>query len=54
MLEQYLTFIYLTKLLNDSGFKYTENSVCKKFFKGRFNFAFGLEVREIIISLVEY
>lgn len=48
MLEQNLSFVDLTKLLNDAGFEYTENSVRQKISRGRFDFAFGLQVMEVL------
>jgi len=48
MLEKDLSFVDLTKLLNDSGFKYTENSVRQKISRGRFDFAFALQIIKVL------
>lgn len=48
MLEKDLTFVELTKILNDAGFEYTEPSVRQKISRGRFDFAFALQIFEVL------
>lgn len=56
MLEDDLSFVNLTKKLNDAGFKYTEASVRQKISRGRFDFAFALQILEVLdleISIID-
>jgi uncharacterized protein YqiB (DUF1249 family) len=48
MLQEDMNFIELTQLLNDKGFDYTEASVRQKISRGRFDFAFCLQVLECL------
>ncbi|RXJ77355.1 DUF6471 domain-containing protein [Arcobacter sp. F2176] len=48
MLQEDINFIELTKILNEKGFDYTEASVRQKISRGRFDFAFGLQVIEVL------
>lgn len=48
MLESDLTFVDLTRILNDAGFKYTEASVRQKVSRGRYDFAFALQILEVL------
>ena len=53
MLENELNFIELTERLNDAGFIYTEASVRQKINRGRFDFAFLLQVADVLGYKVE-
>jgi hypothetical protein len=53
MLENELNFIELTKKLNDAGFMYSEASVRQKISRGRFDFAFLLQVADVLGYKVE-
>lgn len=53
MLENELNFIELTKRLNDAGFMYSEASVRQKISRGRFDFAFLLQVADVLGYKVE-
>ncbi|WP_375723552.1 DUF6471 domain-containing protein [Arcobacter sp. KX21116] len=48
MLQEDINFIELTKILNEKGFDYTEASVRQKISRGRFDFAFGLQIIEVL------
>ncbi len=48
MVENELSFIELTKKLNDAGFTYSEAGVRQKISRGRFDFAFLLQVAEVL------
>lgn len=48
MLEEDINFVELTQKLNDAGFDYTEASVRQKISRGRFDFAFGMQVVEVL------
>jgi len=48
MLEEDVSFVELTKKLNEAGFDYTEASVRQKISRGRFDFAFGIQVVEVL------
>jgi len=48
MLEEGINFVDLVKLLNEQGYDYTETGVRQKISRGRFDFAFGLQVIEVL------
>ncbi|WP_419768865.1 DUF6471 domain-containing protein [Arcobacter sp.] len=44
MLQEDINFIELTKILKEKGFDYTEAAVRQKISRGRFDFAFCLQI----------
>ncbi|RLA84508.1 MAG: hypothetical protein DRG78_01250 [Epsilonproteobacteria bacterium] len=48
LIENDITNVKLTKLLNKAGFNYTEASVTQKINRGRFDFAFLLQIADVL------
>ena len=48
MLEEELTYIELSKQLTEAGFSYTTESLRMKVHRGRFDFAFVLQVCDVL------
>lgn len=48
MAQKDISFIELTKELNDAGFVYSEAAVRQKISRGRFDFAFALQICEVL------
>lgn len=48
MLQKDISFVELTKKLNDAGYSYSEAAVRQKVSRGRFDFAFALLVCDVL------
>lgn len=48
MLEKDITFVELTKKLNDMGFEYSDAAVRQKISRGRFDFSFVLQICDVL------
>ncbi len=48
LLENDLSYVELTKLLNNAGFDYTSASVTQKVNRGRYDFAFLLQISDVL------
>lgn len=53
MIEKDISFVDLTKLLNEKGFEYSEAAVRQKVTRGRFDFAFALQICEVLECSLE-
>ena len=53
MIEKDISFVDLTKLLNEKGFEYSEAAVRQKVTRGRFDFAFALQICEVLDCKLE-
>ena len=53
MVEKDISFVDLTKKLNDNGFEYSEAAVRQKISRGRFDFAFALQICEVLNCKLE-
>lgn len=52
LLEKDITIVDLTKKLNAAGFEYSEASVRQKIGRGRFDFAFALQIVDVLDSKI--
>ena len=48
MAQKDISFVELTKKLNEAGFNYSEAAVRQKISRGRFDFAFALQICDIL------
>ncbi len=48
MAQKDISFVDLTKKLNEAGFNYSEAAVRQKISRGRFDFAFALQICDIL------
>lgn len=53
MAQKDISFIELTKKLNESGHKFSEAAVRQKITRGRFDFAFALLICDILDCKIE-
>ena len=53
MAQKDISFVDLTKKLNDAGFIYSEAAVRQKISRGRFDFAFALQICDILDCNIE-
>ena len=53
MAQKDISFVDLTKKLNEAGFNYSEAAVRQKISRGRFDFAFALQICEVLDCKLE-
>ena len=53
MAQKDISYVELTKKLNEAGFNYSEAAIRQKISRGRFDFAFALQICDVLECKLE-
>lgn len=53
MAQKDISYVELTKKLNEAGFNYSEAAIRQKILRGRFDFAFALQICDVLECKLE-